>query len=327
MINLNFFQKSGCAILLLLILSTAGCGFHNPLDKIPPKLDGISSKYSLDKGIGEDKSVIFFDNFESWITPIQPQNNAWHVRRNDGGETTIIPAFAVEGSGSHVAQIACWWTGGEQVAGLTYKLGNYEDTDEGLGDGFEEIYIRYYIKFDKNYRLTRNHGVNIGGRDLSHPNPAWVGFAGVRDVSKRGYFFTGLQPNGPRGSQLIEFELYSYNIDKDQPWGELLQQDYYNSIDVGRWYCVERYLKLNTINQETGDANYDATEKLWIDGKLVLHVDNLRYRRTANLRITFLALETYYSNLPGYYEQEDPIKIYVDNVVIASEYIGPISTL
>lgn len=33
---------------------------------------------------------------------------------------------------------------GSQVGGLSRKLGNYNHANEGLGDGLDEIYIRWY---------------------------------------------------------------------------------------------------------------------------------------------------------------------------------------
>ena len=48
---------------------------------------------------------------------------------------------------------------------------------ENLGPGHDEIYVRWYQKFDDNYRNVQNHGGNLGGRDLQMPNAAWVGMA------------------------------------------------------------------------------------------------------------------------------------------------------
>jgi len=44
--------------------------------------------------------------------------------------------------------------------------------------------------------------------------------AAIRDVSSRGYFYSGLQPYGKLGSQEVEMGFYSYHLDKKGPWGE-----------------------------------------------------------------------------------------------------------
>ena len=45
--------------------------------------------------------------------------------------------------------------------------------------------------------------------------------------------------------------------------------------------------------------------------------------RLFQLRITFFSLETYYHRLPEVYTQDNPIRVYFNNVVIARKYIGP----
>ena len=70
----------------------------------------------------------------------------------------------------------------------------------------------------------------------------------------------------------------------------------------------------------------DGSEKpsQLVDGKLTHRIEGIRYRRSDNLKITFLSLETYYHGLRFDYDRENPIKVYFDHVTIATEYIGPI---
>ena len=317
----KYFSKTG---IFLIPLYLFGCSAFNPLASIPPKFDGIASDYNMDKGIRNDENVIFFDDFESWGNNTEPPQKTWQVKKPDGGRTSIVLNNGnTLWEGKYVVELACWKDSGGQVAGIYYKLGNYDHPNEGLGDGYEEIFIRYYIKFDTNYRIVKNHGVNIGGRDVNNINAAWVGMAGIKDISTSGYFFSGLEPAGLYGDQSIEFDLYSYHLDRRGGWGEHIRQQRSLSIGVGKWHCIERHMKLNTIDHEKNKANYDGIEEVWIDGQLVMQITNIRYRTTPNLRITFFSLETYYHSLPGDYTENNPIKVNFDNVVIASKYIGP----
>jgi len=68
----------------------------------------------------------------------------------------------------------------------------------------------------------------------------------------------------------------------------------------------------------------DGVEALWIDGAATIRKTDVRFRRTKDLRITFFSLETYYHGLPEQYTRASPIKVQVDHVVIAREYIGPL---
>jgi hypothetical protein len=291
----------------------------------------IAVKYPNDFGIAHDPDVIFAEDFESWKNESEPSKGNWSIRRNKVSRTHIVPAQitidSALGPGKGVLEIACWTQGsGSQAGGLSLKLGNYNHANEGLGDGLDELYIRYYIKFDDEYRAVRNHGANLGGRDVKRKDAAWVGMAGIRDVSTRGYFYSGVQPRGKLGSKELEMGFYSYHLDKKGPWGENYKVQRQIPIKVGKWHCIERHMKLNSVNRNNPDpANADGIEELWIDGQLTICKKGVRFRRIPHLRITFFSLETYYHGLPIQYSRNHPIKVFFDNVVIAKKYIGPLS--
>lgn len=118
---------------------------------------------------------------------------------------------------------------------------------------------------------------------------------------------------------------YSYHLDKKGPWGENYDVREKIVIKPGAWHCIERHMKLNSVDAGTSDGNYDGVEELWGDGKLTIRKEGVRFRRVPHLRITFFSLETYYHGLPKEYSQDNPIEVYFDNVVIAQSYIGPLS--
>ncbi len=293
--------------------------------------DGIAARYTNDTGITRDSDIIFTDDFESWKSETEPLKKNWSVRVNKVSRTVVIPgstgADGSPGPGKSVLEIACWTLGGEsQSGGLSLKLGNYNNADEGLGEGHDEVYIRYYIKFDDEYRAVRNHGANLGGRDLEKEDAAWVGMAGIRDVSSRGYFYSGVQPRGESGSEELEIGFYSYHLDKKGQWGENYEVKKRIPIKVGNWYCIERHMKLNSVDPGKPDpANADGIEELWIDGQLTIRREGVRFRRVPHLRITYFSMGNYYHGLPEQYGSDHPIKVYFDNVVIAKKYIGPIN--
>jgi len=277
-----------------------------------------------------DTEVIFADDFESWQAQgARPPKNTWTVRRNKVSQTRVVPGkVTVDGSpgaGRGVLEVACWTEGsGSQSGGLSLKLGDYNHRNEGLGDGYDELYVRYYVKFDEDYRAVRNHGANLGGRDLTRNDAAWVGMAGIRDVSTRGYFYSGVQPRGELGSRQLEIGFYSYHLDKQGPWGENYPVRKKIPIEVGTWHCIERHMKLNSVDPTRADpAVADGIEELWIDGQLTIRKEDVRFRRVGNLRITFFSLETYYHGLPNTYDPTHPIRVYFDNVIIARRYVGP----
>ena len=310
----------------LILATAAGARLVSAADVPGP----IAARYNNDLGIASDSDVIFSDDFESWTEDgTQPPPGKWSVRKNKISLTHLVqgnvPARGLSGPGENVLRIACWTQGkGSQAGGLSLKLGNYNHANEGLGDGYEDLYIRYYIKFGDNYHAVRNHGANLGGRDVTRSDAAWVGMAGIRDVSTRGYFYSGVQPRGKSPSRELEMGFYSYHLDKKGPWGENYDVKERIVITPGVWHCIERHMKLNSVDPGKNDGNFDGIEELWVDGKLTIRREGVRFRRVRHLRITYFSLEAYYHGLPQEYSRDNPIEVYFDNVVIARKYIGPL---
>ncbi len=80
------------------------------------------------------------------------------------------------------------------------------------------------------------------------------------------------------------------------------------------FYCYEFMVKLNTIGAHDGEVAY------WIDGVLKAHFTNLFIRSIDSLKIDFTQLILGASSSPRINKK------WLDNVVIARSYIGPIST-
>jgi len=292
---------------------------------------GLAARYPNDAGIGRDPNVVFADDFESWSADgLEQSAGTWHtLRKNDTSRTHVISgrvdAQGAPGPGHRILEIACWSKEGQsQVGGLSRKLGNYNHTNEGLGDGHDDLYVRYYIRFDENYRAVQNHGASLGGRDLSMKDPAWVGMAAIRDVASRGYFYSNLEPHGEPGATELEMGFYSYHMDKKGPWGDAYGVQKRLPIAVGTWHCVERHIRLNSV--ANGEARPDGLEELWIDGVRSIRKEGLRFRRSPPLKVALFTLETYYHGLPAEFGEANPIKVCFDNVVIARRYIGPIAS-
>jgi hypothetical protein len=109
-------------------------------------------------------------------------------------------------------------------------------------------------------------------------------------------------------------------MDKPDNWGDdyKLKPNERKKIEIGRWYCLERHLKLNSVSP----LKADGVEELWVGGELAIRRAGLRFRKVPELRISVFELEVYYHGLPDRYPEAKPIKVYYDNVVVATERIG-----
>ena len=102
--------------------------------------------------------------------------------------------------------------------------------------------------------------------------------------------------------------------------GWVWQNDYRGFLENNRWYCIEQYLKLNTLSENNAHGNADGILRAWVDGRLAFEKTDIRFRHVDKLRIEQVWMNVYHGGTkPSPYDQH----LYVDNVVIAAKYIGP----
>jgi hypothetical protein len=97
-------------------------------------------------------------------------------------------------------------------------------------------------------------------------------------------------------------------------WGNGFRPEEQPNIPRGRWICAEFMLKHNTPGEPDGEQAY------WIDSELRGHWTGINWRKTARLRAGALTLEAYVTDR---WTKNQTNIVEFDNVVIASEYIGP----
>lgn len=86
-------------------------------------------------------------------------------------------------------------------------------------------------------------------------------------------------------------------------------------IHLDEWYCYEVAFYMNTPGEADGEGRY------WVNGELKTHIKNMRYADT-------MKAFKVYAQIQNYRTQHDnttnTVTRYVDNVVVANRYIGPI---
>ncbi|MEQ9065894.1 MAG: hypothetical protein RLO18_04175, partial [Gimesia chilikensis] len=85
-------------------------------------------------------------------------------------------------------------------------------------------------------------------------------------------------------------------------------------LGTNRWYSVEQYVRLNTPGRADGEL------KAWVDGRLVLDREGMEFRKTSELKIENAWFNVYHG---GVAPAPAEMTLYIDNVVISREYIGP----
>jgi hypothetical protein len=306
-----------------------------PTPTAPPTAgSGIAPRYPGDKNIASDPAVIFADDFESYTSPNQLTNN-W-----DGAYQLPNIRIATEPnnvySGNKSLEFSLPISPNEVSNAAKKNINPTQDT----------VFIRAYTKFDPGYQVT---GSNHNGLMLSAefpgpgipPPPDGTGFflflvqnviVGSPRIGESAPGFTHLYSYWPR--QRSAFGDHWYPTGLVAPFDNGIGED---GEQIGirgdwlafpsqypdfnpmanflpqrdRWYCYELMVRANTPGQNNGEV------KFWIDGTVVGDFPNLFVRSISTLKIdeALIGLHARHS--------ERINKKWYDNVVIATQYIGP----
>lgn len=281
-------------------------------EKLGKPETGLSTAYPNDQGIDKDTAVVMATGFEKWnwqsYWSYTGPSNTYGVISQDNG----LGFEALQGKALRVVIPHNHTTGLNMRYNFRSKLG-YEP---------EEIYFRYYVRFADDWHPT------VDGGKLP-------GIAGTYDETKTGGGWGGNKSDGTngwsmRGSFLREADLdssfhdyvaigtYAYHADMQDFYGEHWQwsRGGLGYLKRNRWYCIEQYVKMNTIGRK------DGVLRVWVDGKPAFERTDIRYRTIDSLKIEKIWMNVYHGGTrpPG-----RDLHLYIDNVVIAKRYIGPIT--
>jgi hypothetical protein len=222
--------------------------------------EGLATKYPGDVGIENDPDVVFTENFERGS--VDSVTARYEDFKNAAG-MALVAEVPPASSGS--AAIRMTAGGGGPSATDLFK---------NLGTGYDEVYLRYYVKYDS--------GVSW------HHTSAWIG--GYNPPSNYPSPQAGLKPNGDdRFSVSFEpitagpnprMDFYNYWMQMhswmESPSGDsayygnaLIHQNDLTVID-DQWMCIEIHIK---TNPDAGSAA-GAELGVWRDDILVQQFDH-----------------------------------------------------
>ena len=217
--------------------------------------------------------------------------------------------------------------GFEQIDGSALKVTVPAGSNTGMGVAYkfadqtgsepEEIYFRYYIRIDQSWDPT--YGGKFPGISGTYGVAGWGGRPsdGTNGWSARGGYHPTIPGDNPLGDT-VPVGNYVYHADQNTIYGDnvLWQDGYLGFLEKDRWYSVEQHLILNTPGVN------DGVLETWIDGRKAYRQTNWRWRDTNSLKIEQIWLNVYHG---GTDVPDQDISLYIDNVVIASSYIGPMA--
>ena len=268
-------------------------------DKMPEK-SGIAAKYKDDKGIDKDPSVLAFTDFES---------DQWRTQCAGGKRETVSVVASDKDRKFQPLQkkaLSIKVPKGEHYGGsLLYRFKKKHRSEP------EEIYFRYYLRFGDDWDPAR--GGKLPGIGGTYRRAGW---GGRPSNGRNGWSARGLFKGQKDGKTPIGF--YCYHADMKGKYGSnwIWDRNRLGYLENNRWYCIEHYVKMNTPKKN------DGVLRGWVDGKLAFEKKDVRMRDVPSLKIEDIWINIYHG---GSWSATSDDHLFIDNVVIAKKYIGPIA--
>ncbi len=281
------------------VFETAVPGFSSTTS--PAK--GLAADFEADQGLERHPEVVFFSGFDD-----APSWRGQWARGGYGEMETLNKDETLRFKPLLGAALRVNLKKGSNM-GVDLRI-NLKDH----GGEPDELFFRYYLRLADDWEPSVDGG-KLPGLAGTYGRAGWGGRQsdGSNGWSMRGAFFKAFPADHPLAG-LTQLATYAYHANmksiNGDHWlwsGALLQRN--------RWYCIEQQIQLN--HPESPDGRMRA----WVDGRLVLDKDKLRFRSVGNLHIESAWLNVFHG---GTAVSPHDQHLYIDNVVLARRYIGPL---
>ena len=262
--------------------------------------EGIAAKYPGDQGIAGDPKVMVFTDFAS-----DDWKAEWSGKERD---TVSVVEDDVERKFHPLRDKALRIRvpqGQHLGASLQYPFRKRHREEP------EEVYFRYYLRLGDDWDPAR--GGKLPGIEGTYGRAGW---GGRRSDGSNGWSARGLFRGQENGKTPTGF--YCYHADMKGRYGDNWTWDKKQRgyLENNRWYCIEQYVRMNTPKEN------DGVLRGWVDGELAFEKTDVRMRDIADLKIENVWINIYHG---GTWTASSDDHLFIDNVVIATEYVGPLA--
>lgn len=299
----------------------SGTGGVTGTSPLPQGNNGIAARYPGDVGIASDPDVIFADDFESYkqTSDLQTKWTYYYQTQDVALTTTAADVYA--------GKQAVEFTIPQQTAELSDAL------DKDISPEQNIVFLRYYGKIMAPFDVvgSSHNGSGISAHYFGPNNQATPGVPAdgtnkylVNLEMWRGD--TSTPSPGDLNTYVYWPEQRSNYGDHFFPNGDVMPntsiKDDFGPNFVSRpnvipsldqWHCYELMVRANTPGLRDGRIAG------WLDGKLVMDFMNLRLRDVASLTMNRIQISLHTKSNPN-----GVAKKWVDDVVAATSYIGPL---
>ncbi len=269
---------------------------------------GLAASFAQDRGIAAHPDVLFSADFESsgWLLGFGELNLRGDAAPIDGRAEGDFEPLQGRALKVRIAK-------GKQVGmDLHYKFAAHGQAEP------EEVFFRYYLRLGRDWQPILDGG-KLPGIAGTYGRAGW---GRRRSDGSNGWSLRGGFARRPDADASVagmdSLHSYVYHADMKDETGELWDWSLGPTglVRNERWYCIEQYVQLNQPGRSDGVA------RAWIDGQLVMERRGIRLRNGKDLAIEEVWFDVYHG---GVSPAAHDMSLYIDNVVIAKRYIGPMA--
>lgn len=267
---------------------------------------GIAQEFVQDEGIATHPSVVWHETWEDGNT------TGWNPFNDATGSFVITTTAANVHTGTRSLE----WIIGQSTGDSGGNINRF------LAAKVPRLHVRWYVKYEAAWDNSPNYqnhtGCSIRGCGTNGCTAAGVPGDGVDKFS------VSLEPHQdavtspatvadfPPPGRLL---LYTYHMDQPGNFGEKRAANVNpaaSQLTLGTWHCIEIMVKVNDLGVANGEI------QAWVDGVEILHEFAMRFRQVAGLLISEARFNCYIHE-----NNARTNRMWLDDIVYATEYIGP----
>jgi hypothetical protein len=297
--------------------------------------EGLAARYPGDKGIAKDPAVLLAEDFEEGT--IADLAKRW-TEVKDGGALAFSDLKPEGSKGRRSLEVTA--TLGKDTGGHLFAP---------LARGVDCAYARFHVRFAEDAEYI-HHFVAMGGMN---PQTRWPNPQAGTCPKGDDRLYVGIEPWGDRGRAappgLWNFYPYWHEMKVSADgryWGNGIRPVEDHVAPRARWQCVEFMIKLNRPGERDGEL------ALWLDGVPVVQVrkgsprgpwtgmgfrllpkggepfEGFSFRTTGTLKVSWFWLLHYVTENAarqnGVAKPSPRNRVWFDDIVVATSYVGPI---
>ncbi len=269
------------------------------------------------------QTVIYENNFDDDPTGIYSIANL-----NADWDTPPFDTGVEEGRASIVDDDEVF--SGKSLAVL-YPEGQHRSANTGaqwqllFDQGYEELFVEYRVKFRDGFDFVR--GGKLPGLIGGAANTGGDRPDGTDGFSARMHWRTDGSSGSPLDTDQASITQYLYHPDQPNTFGEDFRWDDspagdWAFFDSDQWYHLRHRVVMNSV--VNGQGQHDGIVQAWLDGQMVLDLNNIRFRDVESLQIDGLYFSTFFGGSGDQWNTSKDEIAYFDDFKIFTHLLGDV---